>query len=53
MLKAGRSRVRVPMRSFDFFFFYLPNLSSRNMALRLNQPLTEMSTKNLSGGGEG
>jgi hypothetical protein len=31
-------------------FFNLPNSSSRNMALGLTQPLTEMSTRNLPGG---
>jgi hypothetical protein len=31
-------------------FFNLPNPSRRNMALRLTQPLTEMSTKNFPGG---
>jgi hypothetical protein len=45
MLQAGRSRVRVPMRSF----FNLRNPSSRIMALGSTQPLTEMSTRNLPG----
>jgi hypothetical protein len=45
MLQDGRSRVRFPMRSLDFFI--LLNPSSRNMALELTQPITEMSTKNL------
>jgi hypothetical protein len=31
-------------------FFNLPNPSSRNMALGQTQPLTEMSTRNISGG---
>jgi hypothetical protein len=31
-------------------FFNLPNASSRNMALESTQPLTEMSTKNLTEG---
>jgi hypothetical protein len=31
-------------------FFNQSNPSSRNMALGLTQPLTEMSTRNLSGG---
>jgi hypothetical protein len=47
MLQAGRSRDRVPTR---WIFFNLPNHSSRTMALRLTQPLTEMSTRNLPGG---
>jgi hypothetical protein len=47
MLQAGRSRVRVPMK---WIFFNLPNLSSCNMALGSTQPLTEMSTRNLSAG---
>jgi hypothetical protein len=50
MLQAGRSRDRVPMR---WIFFSLPNPSSRTMALGSTQPLTEMSTKNLPGGGGG
>jgi hypothetical protein len=37
MLQAGRSRVRFPMRSLDFF--NLPNPSSRTMALGSTQPL--------------
>jgi hypothetical protein len=32
------------------FFFNLPNSSSRTLTLRLTQPLTEMSTRNLPGG---
>jgi hypothetical protein len=32
-------------------FFNLPNTTSRNMALGSTQPLTEMSTRNLRGGG--
>jgi hypothetical protein len=31
-------------------FFYIPNPSSRTMALGSTQPLTEMSTRNLPGG---
>jgi hypothetical protein len=49
MQQAGRSRDRVPMR----ILFNLPNPSSSTMALGSNQPLTEMSTKNLPGGGGG
>jgi hypothetical protein len=48
MLEAGRSRVRFPMKSLEFFD--LSNPSSRTMAMGLTQPLTEMSTKNLPGG---
>jgi hypothetical protein len=48
MLQAGRSRVRVPMR---WIFFNCPNSSSCTMALGSTQPLIEMSTRNLSGGG--
>jgi hypothetical protein len=47
MLQAGRERDRIPMRWI--FFFNWPNLSSRTMALGSTQPLTEMSTRNLSG----
>jgi hypothetical protein len=49
MLEAGRSRVRVPD---EVDFFNLPNPSSRTLALGSTQPLTEMSTRNLSGGKE-
>jgi hypothetical protein len=47
MLQARRSPVRV-LDEVDFF--NLPNPSSRTMALGSTQPLTEMSTRNLSGG---
>jgi hypothetical protein len=47
MLQAGRSPVRV-LDELDFF--NLPKPSSRIMALGSTQPLTEMSTRNLSGG---
>jgi hypothetical protein len=46
MLQAGRSRVRYLMRSLDFS--NLRNPSSRTMALRSTQPLTEMCTRNFS-----
>jgi hypothetical protein len=46
MLKAGRSPVRV---SVEVDFFYLPNPSSRTMALGSTQPLTEMSTRSFLG----
>jgi hypothetical protein len=46
MLQAGRSPVRVPN---EVDFFNLPNPPSRTMALGSTQPLTKMSTKNLSG----
>jgi hypothetical protein len=48
MLQAGRSRIRFPIRSLDFF--NLPNPSSRTMALGSIQPLTEMITRILHGG---
>jgi hypothetical protein len=48
MLEAGKSRVRFPVRSFDFF--NLPNPSSCTIALGSTQPLTEISTRNLPGG---
>jgi hypothetical protein len=51
MLQAGRSRVRFLMRSL--FFFNLPYLSSRIVALGSTQPLTEMSTRNFPGWGGG
>jgi hypothetical protein len=47
MLKAGRSRFRVPD---EVDFFNLPNPSSRTIVLGSTQPLTEMNTRNLSGG---
>ena len=47
MLQARRSRYRIPMR---WIFFNLPNPSIHTMALGTTQPLTEMSTRNLSGG---
>jgi hypothetical protein len=43
----GRSRVRVPTRSLDILID--PHPSSRTMALRSTQSLTEMSTRNLPG----
>jgi hypothetical protein len=49
MLQAETSRFQFPMRSLDFFNW--PNPSSRTMALGSTQPLTEMSTRNLPGGG--
>jgi hypothetical protein len=52
MLQAGRPRVRVSMR-WIFFFFNLPNPSSRTMALGSTQPLTKMNASNLPGGGKG
>jgi hypothetical protein len=48
ILQAGRSRVRFPMRSLDYFSW--PNTSSRTMTLESTQPLTEMSTMILHGG---
>jgi hypothetical protein len=46
MLKAGRYRVRVPMR---LIFFNWPDPSGGTMALGSTQPLTEMSARNLPG----
>jgi hypothetical protein len=40
MVQAGRSRIRFPMRSLDF---------SIDIILGLTQPLTEISTSNLTG----
>jgi hypothetical protein len=48
MLYAGRSRVQFPNEVIGFFT--LPYHSSRTMTLWSTQPLTEMSTKSLSGG---
>jgi hypothetical protein len=47
MLQVGRSRVPFPMSLLDFSID-LP--SSRTMVLESTQTLTEMSTRNLSGG---
>jgi hypothetical protein len=49
MIQAGRSQVRVPMRSLNFF--NLPNPSSRTMTLGSIQRLIEVSTRKLPGGG--
>jgi hypothetical protein len=50
MLQAGRSRVWFPMR---WIFFNWPNPSSRTVVLGSTQPLTEMSTRKIPGGGGG
>jgi hypothetical protein len=50
MLRAGRSRDRVP-RSL-IFFFNLPDPSGSTMALGLTQPLTETSTRKYFSGEE-
>jgi hypothetical protein len=42
--QAGRSRVRFPIVSLEFF---IENLSGRSLILGLTQPLTEMSTRNI------
>jgi hypothetical protein len=51
MLQAERLGVQFLMRSLDFSSS--PNPSSCTMALGLTQPLTEISTRNLSGGVKG
>jgi hypothetical protein len=43
MLQAGRSQVRVPMKSLHFF--NLPNPSGCTKAPGFTQPITEMSTR--------
>jgi hypothetical protein len=48
LLLAGMLQVEVLMRSGHFF--NLPNPSSCTMVLGFTQPLTEMSTRSLSGG---
>ena len=45
-LQIGRSPVRFPMVSLEIFHWH--NSSGRTMALGLIQPLTEMSTRNIS-----
>jgi hypothetical protein len=52
MLQAGRSRVRIPMRSL-VFHYDLPNPSCHTVSRSLTLPLTEMNTRNLPGGGGG
>ena len=47
-LQARRSRVRFPMVSLEFFICH--NLSGRTVSLGSNQPLTEMSTRNIYSG---
>jgi hypothetical protein len=47
MLQAGRSPVRV---RDEVDFFNLPNPSRRSMALGSTQQLTQMSTRDFSGG---
>jgi len=42
-LQTGRSRVRFPMVSLEFFQWHNP--SGRTMALGSTEPLTEMSTR--------
>ena len=44
----GRSRFRFPMVSLEFFIDII--LLGRTMALRLTQPLTEMSNRDISWG---
>jgi hypothetical protein len=46
MLQTGRSPVRIPV---EIDFFNLRNPSSRTVALKSTQPLTEMSTRKLPG----
>jgi hypothetical protein len=45
MIQAGRSRVRIPKRSLDFF--NLPNPSGRTMLLGLTQPVKDKNTRNI------
>ena len=47
-LQAGRSRVRFPMVSLEIFYWHNP--SGRTIVLESTQPLTEMSTRNISWG---
>jgi hypothetical protein len=48
MLQAGRLRVRSPMRLYDFSSYLI--LLAILWALGSTQPLSEMSTRNVSGG---
>jgi hypothetical protein len=47
VLQAGRSRVKFPMRSLNFF--NLPSNSVRIVSLWLTQPLTDTSTRHVLG----
>jgi len=47
-LQAGKSRFRIPVGVTGIFHWY--NTSGRTMALGFTQPLTEMSTRNISWG---
>jgi len=49
-LQVGRSRVRFPMVSLEFFIDIRSNPSSRKMALEVTQPLTETSARNIPWG---
>jgi hypothetical protein len=51
MPQIGGSRVRLPDEVIGFFNWHNPSI--RTMALGSTQPLTEMSTRNLSGEGGG
>jgi hypothetical protein len=48
MLQAGRSRVRLPMNSFDFLF-HVPKPFRRSIVVGLTQPLIKISTRNVIG----
>jgi hypothetical protein len=48
MLQAGRLRVRIPVRSLDFFPVYL--ILPAAYSLWSTKPLTEMSTSNIPKG---
>jgi hypothetical protein len=50
MLLAGRSRVGFPMRSLDFLIYLILPAALRPVALGSTQLLTEMSTRNHTGG---
>ena len=51
MLQDRRSRVQFPTVSLEFFIdVILPVALGRTVALGLTEPLTEMSTKNISCG---
>jgi hypothetical protein len=51
MLQVGRSRVRFPVGVIEFFF-NLSNPFSSTIAVGLTQPLTEMSTRDITGAKE-